>query len=192
MSDHYCIENQLTTPGDAPISDWSSFPSWPRLSNQVSVRKLSSDPHGWTPITLHTWVGLRWARHTQQTKAESLSLWNGLCNSCDGTHTAATCASSVPGLSCPLRWRGGAGSGFSARLKAGISRRYLYAVFKQRCFHVNVFNLPSGGMRSVCSALKMGLFLHAAGSMPPTESAAERVRMSRQKQGFPFTHGVLT
>lgn len=35
----------------------------------------------------------------------------------------------------------------------------------------------------MCSALKMGLFLHAVGSAPPTESAAERVRLSSQKQG---------
>lgn len=44
----------------------------------------------------------------------------------------------------------------------------------------------------MCSALKMGLFLHTAGSIPPTESAAERVRMSRQKQGFsPHARGFL-
>ncbi|KAK2919326.1 hypothetical protein Q8A73_003697 [Channa argus] len=31
-----------------------------------------------------------------------------------------------------------------------------------------------GGMRGLCSALKMGLFLHAVGSVTPTESAADR------------------
>lgn len=34
-----------------------------------------------------------------------------------------------------------------------------------------------GGMRGVCWALKMGLFLHAVGSVSPTESAPEGVRL---------------
>lgn len=44
----------------------------------------------------------------------------------------------------------------------------------------NVARTPllSWGTRGVCWALKMGLFLHAVGSVPPTESAAERVRLS--------------
>lgn len=84
ISDHYCSEANVTTPEDAPIRDWSGFTSWPRLSNQSSVREPSSDPRNWTPITLRTWIGSRWPRHTQQTKAEYPSLWNALCNSCDG------------------------------------------------------------------------------------------------------------
>lgn len=73
----------MTTPGDARIRDWSGFSSWPRLSNQSSVRKPSNDPRSLTPITLHTWIGSRWPRHTQRTKAECVRLWNGLCNSSD-------------------------------------------------------------------------------------------------------------
>lgn len=43
ISDHYCGGANVTTPGDAPIPDWSVFTSWPRLANQWSVRKPSSD-----------------------------------------------------------------------------------------------------------------------------------------------------
>lgn len=48
-----------------------------------------------------------------------------------------------------------------------------------------VVRAPFGGMRGECSGLKMGLFLHAVGSVTPTESAAaDTVRLLTQKQGF--------
>lgn len=77
-------------------------PDWP-ISDQSA--NPAAIPPSWTPITLHTWIGSRWPRHTQQTKAECLRWWNALCSSCDGQRHRG----SVPGLTCPLRWRGGAG-----------------------------------------------------------------------------------
>lgn len=61
---------------------------------------------------------------------------------------------------------------------------FLFVLF----LHVYVYWQLSGGMRGVCAALKMGLFLHAVGSVPPTESTAERVRLSSEKQRLSLAH----
>lgn len=126
-SDRCCGEANVTTPGDAPTRDWTALPSWPRLSNRSLVRAPSCDPHGRTPITLRTWIGSRRPRHTQHSEAPGDGLCDGLCNSCDGQRRPPPplAPAPCPGLACPLRWRGGAASGFPAPLGARISRGYL-------------------------------------------------------------------
>lgn len=88
-----------------------TFPAGPRrcpISRQSA--KPSSDPHSWTPITLHTWIGSRWPRHTQRAEAECLRLWNGLCNSCDGQRRPRPPLVPAPGPGVDMsftleRWR---------------------------------------------------------------------------------------
>lgn len=93
-------------------------------------------------------------------------------------------------LTCPVRRGGGACSGLPPRQEPINSWGYFFFVLFwyshngswTLLFTCVCVQTVLGGMRGVCSALKMGLFLHAVGSVPPTESAAERVRLS-QKQG---------
>lgn len=94
-------------------------------------------------------------------------------------------------LTCPVRRGGGACSGLPARQEPinswGVFFCFVLFWYSHNGSWTPLFTCVCvqpllGGMRGVCSALKMGLFLHAVGSVPPTESAAERVRLS-QKQG---------
>lgn len=85
-------------------------------------------------------------------------------------------------LKCPVRRGGGACSGLSARQGPRNSWGYSVTVCERQCPHRVCFCRSCGhffgGMRGACSALKMGLFLHAVGSVTPTESAEVRLKQS--------------